>query len=89
MTEKLSPEMMDALFPRADDPNRPPPNPVKLMRPDARPIEFERMTKIECPVCNPASGGACMGVLHDQSLTTTMLACAHCGYEESRKKGSV
>lgn len=56
-------------------------NPHLRVRTDGQPTQFKKMTDKLCPVCNPASNGAKMGIVSDTSGTRE-LECEHCGYTE-------
>lgn len=58
-----------------------PTHPHPFVQADGNPTKFKRMTETLCPTCNPASGGAKLGVTSDAN-NTLALECEHCGYTE-------
>ena len=55
--------------------------PHQIVNADGTPREYRRMTDIICPICNPASGGARLGVVAELQGTIT-LECEHCGHSQ-------
>lgn len=62
--------------------------PHPVVRSDGNPVQFKAMTNRLCPVCNPASDGARMGVVSD-TTGTVVLECEHCAYNEYMKPEDV
>jgi len=65
-----------------------PKQPHRVVGSDGEPTRFKRMTVRECPICNPASEGAKMGVVSDNT-GTVILECEHCSYNEFVKPGEL
>lgn len=65
-----------------------PPKPHTLLRGNGEPSVFKWLTTRLCPICNPASDGARMGVLSIIEGTAS-LECEHCGYLEATSAAAV